>query len=379
MDSSALPPKHSPWRRLKDHFSEAFSEQFRYVGQSPDATHAERQSTRRQRDAYRYILMLLALVLVPIDIHNLYTGQLQPAIAGLLLLGIIGGDIWRLGTGRRPLLSPLLLMLLSIALILFSVFLGQDYSLYWLYPLLVALPVILLPQQAVVLGALAGLVVTPLVFAHFELGAAIVLSCSMLFTWVVSAWLVFAVTEQSRRLRSMAVTDPLTGAYNRRYLEEQARHALNTWDRYRQPAVLLILDIDHFKRINDHFGHAGGDDALKKLVEVISGRLRRVDIFCRFGGEEFVVLLPGTTPESALILAEDLRARVENAYMLPEGRMTISIGLSDVAAARSLDQWLNLADTALYLAKRGGRNRVEIAQVVAPDRSPIPHTVPDWR
>ncbi len=379
MDSTALPPKRSPWRRLKQHFSEAFSEQFRYVGQSPDPAHADRQATRRQRDAYRYILLLLALVLVPVDIHNLYSRQLLPAIAGLLLLGIIGGDIRRLGSDRRPLLSPLLVMLLSIALILFSVFLGQDYSLYWLYPLLVALPVILPLQQALGLGVLAGLVAMALVFARFEPGAAIVLSCSMLFTWVVSAWLVFAVTEQSRRLRSMAVTDPLTGAYNRRYLEEQARHALNTWDRYRQPAVLLMLDIDHFKRINDHFGHTGGDDALKGLVKLISGRLRRVDIFCRFGGEEFVVLLPGTTPESALILARDLRSRVESANILPEGRMTISIGLADAASAHSLDHWLNLADTALYLAKRGGRNRVEIARAVTADRPPIPRTVPDWR
>ena len=219
----------------------------------------------------------------------------------------------------------------------------------------------------------------PVIFIHFDLSSAIVLSFSMAVTWLVSAWLVFAVTEQSRRLRDMAITDPLTGAYNRRYLEEKARSAIDSWQRYRRCAAMLLIDIDFFKRINDKYGHSMGDTAIKQLVAVISGRIRTVDTLCRFGGEEFVVLLQETGIESAVRVAEELRALVETSRILPEGNMTISIGVAEVVAAADLDHWFRLADSALYLAKSNGRNRVEIAKDVLPAREARTRTVPRWR
>jgi len=142
---------------------------------------------------------------------------------------------------------------------------------------------------------------------------------------------------------------------------------------------MLLLDIDHFKRINDRYGHATGDLAIKRLVEVISERLRAVDTLCRFGGEEFVVLLHGTGVAGATRLAEELRQRVEQAKIVPEGSLTVSIGVCEVIAAQDLDHWFKLADAALYLAKRNGRNRVEVARQVPAEHEPIARTVPDWR
>jgi diguanylate cyclase (GGDEF)-like protein len=379
MGSPSITVKKSFWQRLKRHFSEAFSEEFVFVGGDEDAASTDRKVTKRGRDAYRYILLLLTFVLAPMVIHNLYTGRLLPAGAGLLLLAVILVNIWRLGQGRPAFLSPSLLLFFSMTLIFLSVLLGQKYTVYWLYPLLVALPVLLRHRRALILGVLSGLLLIPLMFVQFDWSTAMVLSFSMALTWLVSAWLVFAVTEQSRRLRGMAITDPLTGAYNRRYLKEQAQLALESWRRYRHPTGMLLLDIDYFKRINDKFGHAVGDIAIKRLVEVISSRLRSVDTLCRFGGEEFVILLSETGIDGAARVAEELRARVESGKILPEGTMTISIGVCEVAEANSLDHWLNLADTALYLAKRNGRNRVEITRGVAVAREPIAKTVPDWR
>lgn len=364
---------------MKQHFSEAFSQEFVYERSDYDAAQVDRLVKKRARDAYRYILLLLALILTPMDALFLFTGQTLSAVAGLMLLTLVLANVWLLSHQRRAFLSPTLLLFFSTALIFVSVFQGQKYTVFWLYPLLVALPVLLRYRRAILLGVVAGLLVLPLIFLQFDLNTAVVLSFSMLFTWLVSAWLVFAVTEQSRRLRGMAITDPLTGAYNRRYLEEQAQHSLHAWRRYAHPSAFLLIDIDNFKRVNDRYGHTVGDTAIKRLVGVISKRLRSVDTICRFGGEEFVVLLSETTIGAATSIAEELRALVESERILPEGTMTISIGVCDVTVADNLDHWLNLADAALYLAKRNGRNRVEVATPIAVAQEPIAKTLPDWR
>ena len=339
----------------------------------------DEQRVKRQRNAYRYILLLLAVILVPIDAHNLYRGEVVPAVGGFLLLGILMINILLLSMNREAFLSPPLVLLLSISLVMLSVYYGQHYNLYLLYPLLVALPILLKTRWAVLLGVLSGLVAAPLVFTQYDHTTAMVIGVSMGLTWLVSAWLVYAVTEQSRHLKDMAITDPLTGAYNRRYLELQLEQVLETWTRYQRPASVLLIDIDHFKRINDKFGHGVGDTAIKNLVEVISRNIRNVDTLCRYGGEEFVVLLAETPLSNARPVAEKLRAAVESTRVLPEVGMTISVGVCDVSVASGVDHWLNLADAALYLAKRNGRNRVELAESAIEPTMPLDKTIPDWR
>lgn len=335
-----------------------------------------RAARKRSRDAYRYILLLLAFVLAPMCIHNLYTGQWLLSLASLGLLATLLANIWLLGGNRRAFLSPTLLLALGISLILLAVGLGQQYSIYWLYPLLAGLPVLLHSGRSLAIGLVSGALALPLLFTRFDGASAAAISFSMMVTWLVSAWLVFAVKEQSRRLRDMAITDPLSGAYNRRYLNDRARHALDAWQRYRHSAAMLLIDVDHFKRINDRYGHAAGDTAIKRLVEVISARIRAVDTVCRFGGEEFVVLLQETGIGSALRIAEELRTLVEGAKILPEGSMTVSIGVCEVTVADNLDHWFRLADSALYLAKSNGRNRVEVAPQAISPPGPVAAGVP---
>jgi diguanylate cyclase (GGDEF)-like protein len=379
MQSRGSTIKNSPWQKLQLHFREAFSEQFEYQRNDGDERGDGHVARKRGRDAYRYILLLLTFVLAPMLVHNLYTGQLILTITCSALLVILVTNIVLLGGNRRAFLSPTPLMVFGILLILLAVTQGQNYAIYWLYPLLAGLPVLLRSRRSLVVGLLSGALALPLLFTHFDPSSAFVISFSMIITWLVSAWLVFSVTEQSRRLKDMAVTDPLTGAYNRRYLEEQASQAMESWQRYRQSSTMLLIDVDFFKRINDKYGHAVGDTAIKRLVEVISGRIRAVDTLCRFGGEEFVVLLQGTGIHGATRVADELRSIVEQTKILPEGNVTISIGVCEVIAADNVDQWFKLADAALYLAKRNGRNRVETARGLLAEREAVAKTVPDWR
>ncbi len=379
MDSRQITTSVSRWGRLRRNFSEAFSGELEIQRRSFDGERLDQTVVRRQRDAYRYILLLLAVVLAPVDAHNFYTGQYVPAFAGLAVLFVFLANIWRLGSGREAFMSPGVVLLLTIALVVLSVSYGQNYSLYWMYPLLVALPVLLQTRWAIWLGILSGVLVTPLVFSQFERGTALIICLSMAHTWLISAWLMFAVSQQSRRLKDLAVTDPLTGAYNRRYFEEQINGAFEVWARYKRPSTLVLLDIDHFKQVNDEFGHGVGDDALKLLVELISSRIRGVDTLCRYGGEEFAVLLSETSARHGLRLAEELRQRVQESDLLPQGTLTVSAGVCDISAAANGEDWLQQADEALYRAKSSGRNRVEHVAGETILAEPLGDALPIWR
>ncbi|MBI1392159.1 MAG: PleD family two-component system response regulator [Alphaproteobacteria bacterium] len=164
----------------------------------------------------------------------------------------------------------------------------------------------------------------------------------------------------------MAVTDQLTGLYNRRYL---ASHLSAMFDRAQwtgQPLSVMILDLDHFKAINDTYGHDAGDAVLQEFSDRIRASVRAIDLACRYGGEEFLVAMPDTDKKLASVVAERLREEVANRpVILNDGRdelvVTVSIGISsteDNAAEDSAQKLIKRADEALYAAKAGGRNRV---------------------
>lgn len=164
-------------------------------------------------------------------------------------------------------------------------------------------------------------------------------------------------------MRSLATVDGLTGMLNRRAFFERADSARLLALRLRKPLTLLMLDIDHFKQLNDGYGHACGDRALQAFADTARGVLREHDVIGRLGGEEFALVLPGTALEGALEAAERLRIAVAEAPVLdcaPGYRMTVSIGVVTIGAGEELTAALARADHALYAAKTGGRNRVEL-------------------
>lgn len=168
-------------------------------------------------------------------------------------------------------------------------------------------------------------------------------------------------TEMVKRLSLLASSDPLTGCLNRRRFFERLDESLKRSQRYGRSLGFFVLDIDHFKQFNDHYGHAAGDLVLKHLVEVCHDVLRDTDVLGRYGGEEFTVFLDEAEHDDTIGIAERLRERIENDSLLIEGapvRLTISIGTAQAREEDSSKSLFNRADKALYLAKEGGRNRV---------------------
>lgn len=162
----------------------------------------------------------------------------------------------------------------------------------------------------------------------------------------------------AERLTSL---DELTASYNRRYFLDAAERALAESVRYGLPLSLAMLDIDHFKEINDSQGHAAGDEVLRELARLCRQQLRQADIFSRLGGDEFAVLLPGTDHAAALIVAERLRHTLaEGNFPAAAGKqVTVSLGIATrTADVTTLEPLLALADKALYTAKHAGRNCV---------------------
>lgn len=171
----------------------------------------------------------------------------------------------------------------------------------------------------------------------------------------------FMASERVRdEFKYLATHDDLTGAMARRTVIEASRQELSRWQRYGEPLSLLLLDVDHFKRINDGHGHQAGDQVLTELVQVLRCSVRQVDLLGRYGGEEFIVLLPATNLAAACQLAERMRHAVaEHGFEAAPQGVTVSIGVSSVMAGDAcVEARSSRADAALYLAKRDGRNLV---------------------
>ena len=169
------------------------------------------------------------------------------------------------------------------------------------------------------------------------------------------------VTVELERSRSQARIDPLTGSVNRRGMDEIIEREISRARRTKIPLSLAILDIDHFKHVNDEYGHDIGDQALIHLVSVIKVGLRETDVVCRYGGEEFAVILPGSGVQGALFVVDRLRAMVEKSRLpIPSGELQLcfSAGVAELTDTDVRDKLLKRADTALFAAKRAGRNRV---------------------
>lgn len=161
-----------------------------------------------------------------------------------------------------------------------------------------------------------------------------------------------------KELERQAFYDQLTGIANRRHFESLLAQEIRRAERYGTPVCLALVDVDHFKTINDAYGHQAGDEILQGVVRTLQGRLREADVISRWGGEEFTILLPETQAEQAQRLAESLRAFVEATPLPTGGHVTVSLGLAQYRPGETAKDLLKRSDEALYRAKRHGRNCV---------------------
>ncbi len=171
------------------------------------------------------------------------------------------------------------------------------------------------------------------------------------------------VREQLEQERLRAVTDSLTGLPNREAYSERIHEEMTRWKRYRHPLCMAIIDIDFFKKINDNYGHATGDKVLKAVSSAVSQRLREVDFMARFGGEEFVMILPETSRDDALTMLNRIRERLSKAQMRSKDSkftVTVSIGIAEFGNDDTAEEVFERADQALYEAKENGRNQCRL-------------------
>jgi len=167
--------------------------------------------------------------------------------------------------------------------------------------------------------------------------------------------------EAEEKVRTMAITDGLTGINNRqefsRLLDKEIERAI----RYNTPLTLVMYDLDHFKLVNDRFGHDTGDDVLRTVVKLTNDNIRSTDFHGRWGGEEFLIVCPDTASEAATAISNKLRTIIAAARLSKQLQLTMSFGIATLQPGETAEQLLHRADDALYRAKRNGRNRLEVA------------------
>jgi diguanylate cyclase (GGDEF)-like protein len=173
------------------------------------------------------------------------------------------------------------------------------------------------------------------------------------------------VQQQRTHLQRETFLDPLTRIPNRRAYDLRIKEELQRYHRYKHSFSLLLFDVDHFKKVNDNYGHWAGDKCLKEAIKRIKPVMRESDFLARYGGEEFTIILPGTDKESARAVAERLRVMIEKTHFMFQGQkipLTISVGVAQIEPSDINQQVLfSRVDAAMYLAKRSGRNQVVLA------------------
>jgi diguanylate cyclase (GGDEF)-like protein len=322
------------------------------------------ESLRRPDDdalaAYRgrialQLSLLAVVVLLPFTINHLLLGRwlLGGLTAATQAVLLFNGLALRAG---REAPVPFGLMVLGMVLaVTVSISIQGVFGIAWTYPTLFICYFLLRRRVAMVLSLLLVLCATAAAAYGVGAGMALRVVATLTLTLVMINVVLNVVGELQEALVAQAITDPLTGAYNRRHLDTQLAALPAPLPGQDAVNMLMALDIDHFKKVNV------GDEVLRGLVATLHQRLRPSDRLFRIGGEEFVLLLPRITAADAMRLAQDLRQRVAQAPLWPEGAITVSIGVAAQRPGLDIGAWMRVTDQALYEAKRSGRNRVVMA------------------
>ena len=271
---------------------------------------------------------------------------------------VLGAHVYRT---RRVRFASIAISLFCMLGVLSTVYFIGAHQIYWIYPTLMAFFYLLRPREAVMLAVAMLVALAPPTLQHYDSHATTtivitaIVMCSFAFAFALIA------NRQREKLFTLATKDPLTGAGNRRRLDDKLQEVIHANARFGSVASMLLIDLDHFKQVNDVYGHAAGDGILKALTKIVNLRIRVTDSLYRIGGEEFVVVLEGADLNRAEQLAEQLRTLVEANELVPDKSVTISLGIAQLKTGETSDDWLHRADEALYEAKRRGRNACAVA------------------
>ena len=302
------------------------------------------------------------LGITPFAVFRFLQGDLLAGVVDLAILAVIVGSVTHAWiTGRTEHSGLFLAIMTSFSAVVVGALTGEP-GLFWLFPCLVTSFFLASPRLAIIinLSAISAMMAQTEIFRSlvqmwsFAAGAVVVSACAYVFA--------FRNESQRERLEHLATIDPLTGVRNRRSMDQELAWAIANADRSGGIYSIALLDIDHFKQINDRYGHGVGDSVLVEMVALIQQHTRRTDRLFRYGGEEFVLLLPDTGDEGLKTVLNNLQQVLRRYLTHPGGTVTASFGVAQLVAGEDADTWLSRADAALYQAKESGRDRIIYAQ-----------------
>lgn len=278
-------------------------------------------------------------------------------VADVLMVGIFLLAAFQEATKRERIPSDFFILQMVTLFYMLVVYQSPEVIYLWSYPIVMVYYFLLPHQKAISLNAVllvwSALITYSILPIEYFARYIVTLSTASVFAYSFSV----LVAKQSKILKQQAQTDVLTGLGNRRAMEAELETELSRLKRYKGDSCLMILDIDHFKSINDKFGHATGDKALNALANIVKQRLRKCDRIFRYGGEEFVIILPNTELQHGVLLAEYFRELVSHTELIDEVNLTISVGVTEMVVGEDWKTCFERADRHLYVAKKQGRNR----------------------
>ena len=328
-------------------------------------------------DAWRYIvgssggkpesylpLMLAAagaLGILPFAAIRIVHGDWLAAGIDVAIIASFAGLGWYVYVTRRVRAASVAIAILCVAGVLSTVYLIGPQQADWAFPALVAIFYLIRPREAILFATIMIVALLPAILPAYDSHSVTTLLVTIVVTSAFAFAFSFITDRQREQLLLMATRDPLTGAGNRRGLDLKLTDIINTHWRTGAPASIVLLDLDHFKRVNDVHGHGVGDQVLTGITKIINLRIRVTDSLYRIGGEEFVVVLEGANRKHAAHLAEQLRTLVEANELVPDPGITISLGVAELKAGETASDWVRRADEALYRAKDAGRNVTSVS------------------
>ncbi|WP_150911999.1 GGDEF domain-containing protein [Marinobacter halotolerans] len=297
---------------------------------------------------------------------NVLAGAVDLAI----LLSIFGGMVYAWVTGDTGRSGLFMAVICAGGAVAVGAIVGEP-GLFWIYPVLVTSFFLTESRYAIAINiaGVMGLMVHGVAFSSsvqmwtFATTAVVVSCCAYAFA--------HRNENQRERLEHLATVDPLTGVKNRRSMDQELAVAVSVYARNGISQGLVLLDIDHFKKVNDVYGHSVGDEVLKELVSLVQQNIRRSDQVFRFGGEEFVLLMPGVDEVGLRAVMHNLQEIIRRFLKHPGGSVTASFGVAVLRADESPEDWFSRADAALYTAKESGRDQVVYADELATPAAPV--------
>lgn len=323
-------------------------------------------SLQRLRTDFRFAVLVLfctvaLLGVAPFIVYRFVAGQLLVGTVDSAIVAAIAGTLvyaWRGGDVEKA--SLFLVGATTIGCLVVGRMVGLSGA-FWSYPAIASNFLLVRRSRAVIASALLILVLVLDGNAFSTMLERLMYLSSASVAGLLAYVFARHNAMQRHQLEMLASRDPLTGVANRRAMERELHIAAEAFRRHRVPAGVLVMDLDHFKRINDELGHEAGDDVLVAFARAVQTRCRAGDRLFRYGGEEFVLLLPGTGVDTLRTVADELRADVAARVRAGGRPITVSVGGAVLQAGEDNAHWLARADAAMYEAKRAGRDRVVVA------------------